>query len=223
MHFRHELKHEISVSDMYALRSRLSAVLQIDSHALDGRYQIRSLYFDDMLDSALYEKLNGVNMREKFRLRYYNGDTSFIVLEKKSKLNGLCAKEQLRISFEETEYLISGAPLPQGNDNADLLNELCYKIKTKGLKPKALVDYTREPYIYEPGNVRVTLDYNIRTGLNGEDFLNMNCVTLPVPDSPVILEVKWDDFLPSVIRDIVQLKGQHSCAFSKYAACRIYI
>ena len=92
----------------------------------------------------------------------------------------------------------------------------------QGLRPKTIVDYTREPFVYAPGNVRVTLDYNIRTGLNCTDFLNPDCITIPAGNAPIILEVKWDEYLPAVIRDIVQLNGRHTAAFSKYAACRIY-
>ena len=92
MKFRHEWKHEINYSDMLALRSRLQAVMVMDSHTINGKYEIRSLYFDNLQDKALLEKLNGVNMREKFRVRYYNVDPSFILLEKKSKMNGLCHK-----------------------------------------------------------------------------------------------------------------------------------
>ena len=95
-------------------------------------------------------------------------------------------------------------------------------MRTQGLKPKTIVDYTREPFVFAPGNVRVTLDYHIRTGLGCTDFLDPSCVTVPIRDDPIILEVKWDSFLPSVIRDIVQIPGTHTSAFSKYAACRIY-
>ena len=95
-------------------------------------------------------------------------------------------------------------------------------MNTQGIRPKTIVDYTREPFVFGPGNVRVTLDYNIRTGLTCTDFLNPVCVTVPAKDAPVILEVKWDEFLPSVIRDIVQVSGTHTSAFSKYAVCRIY-
>ena len=84
MDFRHEWKHEITVSDMIAIRHRLRAVTRIDPNAIDGKYIIRSLYFDNLSDKVLREKLDGVNMREKFRIRYYNGDTSLIHLEKKA-------------------------------------------------------------------------------------------------------------------------------------------
>ena len=93
---------------------------------------------------------------------------------------------------------------------------------TQGLRPKTIVDYTREAFTYAPGNVRITLDSNIRTGLRCVELLSPDCVTLPAGNAPIILEVKWDEFLPSIIRDAVQLEGRRTAAFSKYAACRIY-
>lgn len=95
-------------------------------------------------------------------------------------------------------------------------------MRTQGLPPKTIVDYIREPFIYLPGNVRVTFDYNIRTGLRCTDFLNPDCVTIPAGEAPIILEVKWDSYLPDIIRDAVQLDGRRVSAFSKYAQCRIY-
>ena len=96
------------------------------------------------------------------------------------------------------------------------------RIRNEGLKAKVIVDYIREPFVFAPGNVRVTLDYGIRTSMNCTDFLNPDCVTVPIMDSPCILEVKWDNYLPDVIRDAVQLDGRRSAAFSKYAASRMY-
>ena len=220
--YRHEWKHEINISDMIAIRQRLRAVAKPDSHAVDGRYLIRSLYFDDSADTALREKLDGVNRREKFRIRYYNGDTSLIHLEKKSKWNGLGAKQMVELTQAEAQAIVDGSLDWMPSSGRPLVQELYNKMKSKGLRPKTIVDYTREPFIYAPGNVRVTLDYNIRTGLGCTDFLNADCVTIPAGDAPIILEVKWDEFLPSIIRDAVQLNSRRAAAFSKYAACRIY-
>ena len=103
MDYRHEWKHEINYSDMLILRQRLSAITKPDSHAVDGKYEIQSLYFDNLKDKALREKLDGVNYREKFRIRYYNDDTSFIRLEKKSKINGLCQKTSVPIRHSATK------------------------------------------------------------------------------------------------------------------------
>lgn len=219
--FRNEWKHEITASDRICIRQRLRAVARTDPHAKNGIYEIRSLYFDNIRDKALREKIDGVNRREKFRIRYYNGDTSLIMLEKKSKLNGLCNKVGTRLTAEEAQALVDGE-YEWMKEGAPLVQELYSKMRSQGLKPMTIVDYTREPFVFGPGNVRVTLDYNIHTGLRCTDFLNWNCVTIPVKDAPIILEVKWDAFLPDVIREAVQLSGRRATAFSKYAACRIY-
>lgn len=219
---RHEWKHEISVSDMITLRHRLQAIMQPDEHAIDGKYEIRSLYFDNLADKALREKIDGVNIREKFRIRYYNKNASFIHLEKKSKRGNLGNKESALLTKEEAQAVINGSYDWMGQHKNPLVRELYRKITMQGLRPKTIVDYTREPYIYAPGNVRVTIDYNIRSGLFHTDFLDIACPMVPVADSLIILEVKWDNWLPDIIRDAIQLKDCRSIAFSKYAACRIY-
>lgn len=222
MKFRHELKQEITYADMLALRQRLKAVMQKDSHAIDGRYEIRSLYFDNMNNKALKEKIDGVNVREKFRIRYYNGDTSLINLEKKSKINGLCLKESVRLTIEQTEAILNGDYTWMAECKDSLIRELYIKMKHDGLRPKTIVDYMREPFIFRPGNVRITLDYNIRTGISCVDFLNNSCVTVPIANNPIILEIKWDEYLPDIIKDIIQLNNGRIGTFSKYAACRMY-
>ncbi len=222
MNYRHEWKHEINGSDRIAIRQRLKAVAEPDPNGVNGRYFVRSLYFDNPADMALREKIDGADRREKFRLRCYNGDISLIHLEKKSKYNGLGCKESTELTAGEAQAILDGRTEWMMESGSPLLQELYCKMKTRGLRPKTIVDYVREPYVFRPGNVRVTLDYNIRTGLFCTDFLNPGCVTVPAGVDLVILEVKWDAFLPSVIRDAVQLKGRHTAAFSKYAACRIY-
>ena len=221
MDFRHEWKHEITPGDMAALRRRLAAVARPDSHGQNGCYRIRSLYFDTPSNRALREKLNGVSRREKFRIRYYNGDTSVIHLEKKSKLAGLGNKQSAALSVPEVSAILRGDLAWMPGSGSPLVRELYSKMRTEQLRPRTIVDYTREPYIYPAGNVRVTLDYDIRTGLSRTDFLNPG-VTIPAGGAPIILEVKWDAFLPAVIRDAIQLEGRRACSFSKYAQCRIY-
>ena len=222
MDFRHEWKHEINASDMISIRHRLRAVAKPDPHAIDGKYLIRSLYFDDISDKALREKIDGVNLREKFRIRFYNGDTSLIHLEKKSKWNGLGHKDTAELTAAEAQAIVDGDIDWMPASDRPLVQELYSKMKSERLRPKTIVDYTREPFVFAAGNVRVTLDYNIRTGLRCTDFLNTDCVTIPAGDAPIILEVKWDGFLPDIIRDAVQLNGRRVSAFSKYAQCRIY-
>ena len=216
MQLRHEIKHEINRADMHILRSRLEAIMKRDCHANNGQYIIRSLYFDNIYDKALLEKLNGVNIREKYRIRMYNGDDSYIKLERKYKQGGLGYKDSASITREQVKAVINGDVSWLADSQNEVLTGFYTRIKNEGLRPKVIVDYTREPFVYGPGNVRVTLDYNIRTGLNSTDFLNPHCVTVPVKDDPRILEVKWDAYLPDVIKDAVQLDGRRSGAFSFY-------
>lgn len=220
MEFRHEWKHEISPGDLPALRSRLRTMARPDAHGENGVYNIRSLYFDTPEDRALREKIDGVNRREKFRLRRYGGG-DLIRLEKKSKYGGLCAKEQASVTEEEVRALLAGDTDWMRSSGRDLVWELYQKMTAQLLRPRVIVEYTREAYVYAPGNVRVTLDAGIRTGLRSTDFLDPDCVTVPASDA-VVLEVKWDAFLPDCIRSAVQLEGRRTAAFSKYAVCRRY-
>ncbi|MBQ3055094.1 MAG: polyphosphate polymerase domain-containing protein [Oscillospiraceae bacterium] len=221
MKFRHESKHQINLLDVYELKTRLSIVAKHDSNAdANGTYTVKSLYFDNYTDKALREKIDGVNKREKFRIRYYGTDTSFIRLEKKSKINGLCSKESCRMTAEECQKILTGEIEFLKSSESELMNEFYAKMKYQLLRPTCIVAYTRESFVYPPGNVRVTLDRNIRGSYCIREFLNPDLPFLQTYHGS-ILEVKWDEFLPQIIRDCVQLPVRRSAAFSKYAAVRI--
>lgn len=223
MVYRNEIKHEISAADKAAICASMRAVARPDPHAgPDGRYLIRSLYFDTPADKALREKLDGMSEREKFRIRFYNGDPSVMHLEKKVKRGGLGYKVSAPLTAQEAQRIVDGDTGWMVSSGRGLLVELYAKMKAEGLRPKTIVDYTRTPFVYGPGNVRVTIDENIRTGLRCTDFLNPRCVTVPAGEPVILLEVKWDDYLPSVIRRAVAVKSRRSGAFSKYQTCRIY-
>ena len=191
--------------------------MERDPHAVDGRYLIRSLYFDSPNDRALREKLDGVSRREKFRIRCYNHDHSVIHLEKKSKMGGLGRKESADLTKAEVRKILDGDLQWMLLSEQPLVRELYTKMQTRQLRPRTIVDYIREPFVYGPGNVRVTMDYDIRTGLSGTDFLNPDCITVPAGENAVILEVKWDHFLPALIRSAVGLEDRRVSAFSKAA------
>lgn len=222
MNYRHELKYELNYADLLELRQRLGAVMESDPHAKDGKYLIRSLYFDTPSDKALREKLDGVNEREKFRIRFYNGCTDIIHLERKSKLGGLGSKQTASVTSSEAQAIVNGEYGWMKNHPHGLVREMYTKINAFRLRPKVIVDYIREPFVFRAGNVRVTLDHNIRVGFNFKDFLDAKCVTIPAAESTILLEVKWDAFLPDIIKDAVFINGRRVGAFSKYAQCRIY-
>ena len=222
MQFRHEVKHEISNHDMLILRQRLRAVMKQDTHAVMGRYEIRSLYFDNPEDKALREKLDGVHVREKYRIRLYNNDSSTIRLERKFKYGNLGYKASVNLTPRQAQAIANGDLEWMSRSTDEVILGFYTRIRNEGLKATVIVDYIREPFVFVPGNVRVTLDYGIRTAMSCTDFLNPDCVTVPIMGSPCILEVKWDNYLPDIIRNAIQLEGRHSAAFSKYAASRIY-
>jgi hypothetical protein len=220
---RHELKHIISYSDYLKLRAALRAALQYDNHVdANGEYLIRSLYFDTPNDKALREKIDGVNRREKFRIRRYGNDINFIRLEKKSKINDLCYKVSLPISAEEVWRLQHGDLSWMIDESRPLLLDLYCKMRNELLRPKTIVSYIREPFVYVPGNVRLTLDRDIRTGMYSTDFLSNERREIPAGENEILLEVKYDAFLPGIITDLVQLPNRMASSFSKYAACRMY-
>ena len=222
MDYRHEVKHIINAGDAAAIRTNLTAVAQLDRHAQERGYcLIRSLYFDDPMDTALHEKLDGVNERRKFRIRYYDGNLGLIKLECKIKRDGVGCKPFEFLTLEETQKIIRGDIDWMLTSGRPLLAALYVDMKTRRLAPKTVVEYKRTPFVYRPGNVRVTIDWAIRTG-RPKDFLDPDGLTLPIEDDVMLLEVKWDKFLPGAIRKATAHRSRTPTAFSKYAACRVY-
>ena len=222
-HFRHEMKYMLPYEEYLSMRARLRHVMQKDPHVEEnGTYRIRSIYFDNFEDKALREKIDGIQKREKFRIRYYNDDLSHISLEKKMKINDLCLKYDAVIKEAECRRLLNNDLSWMKEHEDGLVQELYAKMQYQRLRPKVLVSYIREPYIYPAGNVRITFDSMIRTSLYTGEFLTEYVRDISATDTPqdMFLEVKYDAFMPAIIQDIIQTKAIRQQAFSKYGACR---
>ncbi len=224
--YRHELKYIIHEGEYRILATRLRACMMQDRHAAKngGEYFIRSLYFDDPFDSALAEKMAGVGSRDKFRLRIYNLSDSAIKLERKHKEGQYIRKDSISLSRQECDALLRG-------NEAFLLSRpepfarMMYGIfRSRILRPKVLVDYTREPFVFPSEDVRITFDKNIRTAMRNTDLFNPNIPTYPVWDlkNCMILEVKFNQSLPVYVQDLIQLGSSEYTAASKYVLCRQY-
>lgn len=223
MQGRHELKHSINYCDYIVLRNQLKHLMQRDAHAdSNGVYRVRSLYFDTPQDKALREKQDGLDAREKFRIRRYLNASEDIKLEKKSKKNGLSYKTSANLTVTEVLSIQNNDLNWMLSDPRALVRELYTKMKNQQLAPKTIVDYLREPFTSTAGNVRITFDRAIRTGLYSQDFMNDNLPTLPVGDEIVVMEVKFDQFIPSHILAALQLGNRRAASCSKYALSRIY-
>lgn len=217
---RHEEKHQVNLREALVLSRRLEKLFPRDPHAgPEGSYQVVSLYYDDPYDTALRQKLDGVNRREKFRLRYYGKEPAFFKLEKKYKVKGLCGKGSCRLSREEGERLLRRDFAFLLEKEEPLAREFYAKLR-RGLAPKTVVRYTREAFLYAPGNVRVTLDGDIRAGAP-ERFLIPQKL-LPALGGLAVVEVKYDAFLPEIVKLAVQVPNRQGTACSKYALCRRY-
>ena len=217
---RHEEKHQVNLREALVLSRRLEKLFPRDPHAgPEGSYQVVSLYYDDPYDTALRQKLDGVDRREKFRLRYYGEKPAFFKLEKKYKVKGLCGKGSCRLSREEGERLLRRDFAFLLEKEEPLAREFYAKLR-RGLAPKTVVRYTREAFLYAPGNVRVTLDGDIRAGAP-ERFLIPQKL-LPALGGLAVVEVKYDAFLPEIVKLAVQVPNRQGTACSKYALCRRY-
>lgn len=194
---RNEWKYQLSPAGGVLLAARLSAYLKRDSHAGPDGYMIRSLYFDDIAESAFYDKLAGVKEREKYRLRYYNGDAEHIFLERKRKHGALVEKDSVPVSRETAERMMRNLPLGEESLRIPLLADYSALRSARLLRPRVIVEYRRLAYVYPEQNVRITLDSDIRTGMFRTDAFFGAATTLPaIPNGNVILEVKFDEYLP---------------------------
>jgi SPX domain protein involved in polyphosphate accumulation len=218
--YRHEYKYLISAADAKLLKLRLKHIMQPDPYTgPSGRYTIRSLYFDDLAHSAYYEKADGICLRSKYRIRIYNYTLKSIKLEKKEKLGNLTRKTAQTIQRSDAKAL-QRREVPETLENGDLLDELWLKIRSEGLRPMVLVDYDRTPFVCADGNTRITLDENLRTRPYCANLVASPAAMIPVLEKgQVILEVKFDDFLPSYLADALRDIPKANLAISKFALC----
>ena len=219
--FRHELKFLITNSEAEILRRRLKTIMYLDPHTdLTGNYRVRSLYFDDLNFSAYRDKMDGVPSRQKFRIRIYNSTFNRITLERKIKEESFVQKQSAPLTRIQVKLIQNGKYSFLLNTPHPLHKILYFEIISRVLRPTLIVEYEREPYLYENGDVRITFDRNVRAVLAREDIFSATLPTALVLDpGKLILEVKYTQFFPSMIRDLLPTHGLEFVALSKYVAC----
>ena len=222
---RHELKFFINEMQYELLSRALDRLLQRDPNGDENNeYHIRSLYFDTIFNDALYEKLDGVQNRNKYRIRIYNFSDSVISLECKSKYRDLISKRSVRITRDLAEQLISADPTGLDSTASGLVSDVFREMRIHLLHPAVIVDYLREAYLHPAEEVRITFDMQLRTGLNSIDLFNPYIPTVPPFDhNEIILEVKYNQVLPPYISNVLTWAlrdGAVQSAISKYVWCR---
>lgn len=222
--WRHELKFVCTMPQIRIVESRVKPLLRLDPHAgRAGMYSIRSAYFDDEWDTCYFENEDGTDPREKFRIRIYDGSDERIMLELKQKLRGMTRKLSCPLTKKQCEAALCGELLDGPEDAAPVLKKFILEQKDRRLAAKAIVEYDRVPYVFGPGNVRITLDENLRSSHQTERFLTGDFIRRPVMGAGEhVLEVKYDEFLPDVVRQVLRLNTLRRTSFSKYYLCRYY-
>ena len=221
--YRHELKYICSDIELRVVEQKLRTVMCPDVHADEnGEYLIRSVYFDDFHRSRFFENEDGVDPREKFRIRAYNCSDGRITLEKKIKSHGMTAKKSCLIDRETCRRMLAGESVRDRLGQHPLLDDWILQRETVGLRPVMLGEYVRKPYVYRLGNVRITYDRYISASLRAQDMFERRISRIAVlPTGYHVLEVKYDDFLPDVIYQLIDSGHMRQTTFSKfYLGCK---
>lgn len=223
--YRNELKYFISETDLLIIQERLKPIIKLDPYVdkEKGFYVVKSLYFDDHEDTCLNHNEFSLGKRKKYRLRIYGDNKELILLEKKEKENSMSRKTSCKLTRDEYDTLFYGNV--QGlywKTEKPLLKEFVLQILYKRFSPKVIIKYERTAFIDYPGNVRVTLDRNISCSYQNDRFMDSDYTVIPILEKGRhLLEVKYDEFLPDYIKQVIQLESLEQATFSKYYMGRV--
>ena len=214
--FRKELKYNITDNDFHIINHNLKSLINKDEHCKNEYYTISSIYFDTYNKTSYRQVKDGISNRWKYRIRYYDNKDTYIKLEKKHKINNLTNKTSIRIIKKELKDILNSNIKVKPN-NPPLLNEFILKLNTELLRPIIFIEYDRIPYIFKLGNVRITLDYNIRYTNKFNNLFSKNKKLYYLKDK--ILEVKYNELIPDFIRFRLELNHLEQTSYSKFNNC----
>ncbi|MBN2072324.1 MAG: polyphosphate polymerase domain-containing protein [Actinobacteria bacterium] len=220
---RRELKYYINHVDYLYLASLVSNFFQIDKNCKDnGSYSVRSLYFDNKSNKDYFEKISGYDRREKYRIRIYNMDPSPVKFEIKGKTGNIIIKESLEIEPGIIKDIISGNYEPLLKYGSSTARKIYGEFSRDHYRPVVIIDYDRRAYSLPVNNIRITFDSKIRKcEVNPGDIFSDNYDMFPVTNhKKIIMEIKYNGFIPSWIKKMLQVQGFERCAISKYTLSR---
>ncbi len=219
---RHELKFTLHKDAATILKQRLSLLLPFDNNAnQNGEYYVRSLYFDTIDADAYIEKMDGVQTRRKYRIRFYNQNLDFIRLECKEKFDSMTQKRQARISLPYAQKIITNQIEALDVEGGQVLQEFLLDLKTRHLVPSVIVDYRRTAFVHESLDVRITFDEHIHSRHFDTDLFESSFSGIKVhEDSESVIEIKFDEILPYPVWAVLNSVPLSRQAISKFALCR---
>jgi len=218
---RQEKKYLISIDRYYYLSRQFSHILKEDAHSSGDGYVVRSIYFDDIDDTDYEEKISGVEVRKKIRLRNYGAGSESAKLELKQKQGQWQKKRSLTLDKEKALRVIAGDYTALLECKSNFADECFGIMSMRCYRPKAVVSYTRKVFVAQENETRITFDHHIKGTEACFDIFSHNLVENPVFDpGKVILEVKYNHFLLSYIKDILRTCDESQRAVSKYCMGR---
>jgi len=221
--YRNELKYLITDNEAEIIRQELSSFLKTDEHASGGKYLISSLYFDDLYENSFYDVDDGIDQKEKYRIRIYDHSTGMIKLECKRKKNTMTSKTSCDLDIDTARLLMEGKYPKEIAKQSNVLQWMTYGVMCRRLRPVIIVEYERIPFVYKYGNVRITLDKNICSSSDLRSFFGDYTLKRPIlPEGKHLLEVKYDEYMPDHIYNCLNDLDLQRISFSKYYLCRAY-
>lgn len=218
--YRNEWKYLIDTAQKELICRRLAPVMELDKHAQNGGYMLRSLYFDDYYHSAYEEKDAGVLQRKKYRIRIYNCSDHSIKLERKKKFGAYIFKEAASLTRDEVYKILDGEYEFLLQSDQPLCREFYVECMSNVMRPRTIVDYDRQPWILDAGTVRITFDMDVRAAVGSFDIFDPTLPALPVLEpGKCVMEVKFTEFLPQFVREILPDRASEFTEVSKYVLC----
>ncbi len=218
---REEKKFLISVDEFISLSYKLGNAMLSDPNNGTHGYTVRSLYFDTVYDRDCFEKMAGVELRRKIRLRCYDPKADFAMLEIKQKQGSNQLKRSLKLKREDAVCLTKGDYSPLLTYSEPFATECYALMNTRCYLPKTIVEYNRKAYIAKENKIRVTFDNHIVSTESSFDLfderLNMNPVLDPYN---VVLEIKFNGFLLEYIKKMINPIDRSELSVSKYILAR---
>lgn len=218
---RNERKFLINTAQFMRTSHELRQLLHEDAHNGTCGYIIRSLYFDTAYDGDFFDKEYGMEIRKKLRLRIYDPCGESAVLEMKQKQGEQQRKRSLRMRKEDALRLIACdySPLlryaePFAAECYALMNTRCYR-------PKTVIEYRRQAFVAKENDIRITFDHQIAATESNFDLFDPKLIMHPVmAPNMAVLEVKYNGFLLSYIRQMLAGIDQSELSVSKYCMAR---
>lgn len=227
--YRKELKFIVGDDVLTDVRCRISPLMRYDEHQAGDHYNIRSIYFDSPARTCLAQNLAGVSPREKYRIRTYNGSSDVIKAEIKIRHRDAISKMSAPIDTDMFEALVlkgsfaatvslSGMINGSSDRSGRVFEKYLARIMNDMYLPVCIVEYERTAFVYDIGNVRVTFDRNITASTETDRMFAPYLAGRSVlSGNRHILEIKYDEFLPDEIRQVLGGLGLERCSCSKYA------